>query len=112
MVTTYDMKLVFVQKITLLLRKINKNRGQQSCIVRLQYAPNSLSAGALLGSLHRSPRLYLRGLCLKKRERGKGNTRRGEEMMGEQVEERGEEGNKGDERGGEEGIGRWEEETA
>jgi len=33
-------------------------------------------------------------------------------MMGEQVEERGEEGNKGDERGGEEGIGRWEEETA
>jgi len=48
----------------------------------------------------------------KKRERGKGNTRRGEEMMGEQVEERGEEGNKGDERGGEEGIGRWQEETA
>ena len=82
MVTTYDMKLVFVQKITFLLRKINKNRGQQSCIVRLQYAPNSLSAGALLGSLHRSHRLYLRGLCLKKGKEEK-ETRGGEKRWWE-----------------------------
>jgi len=96
MVTTYDMKLVFVQKITFLLRKINTNRCQQNCIVRLQYAPNCLSAGALLGELTSLPRLYLRGLCLKKGEgRGKGNTRRGDEMMGEQVEERGKKERKG-----------------
>jgi len=40
----YDNKLVFVQKIASVLRKINKNCCHQSCTFWLQYAPNCLSA--------------------------------------------------------------------
>ena len=46
MVTLYDIKLVFVQKIISVLRKINKNCCHQSCTFWLQYAPNRLSAAA------------------------------------------------------------------
>jgi len=40
----YNIKLVFVQKITSVLRKINKNRCRQSCTFSLQYAPTRLPA--------------------------------------------------------------------
>ena len=50
----------FVQKITFVLRKINKNYCHKSCTFWLQYAPNRLSAGALpqtpLGELTALPR--------------------------------------------------------
>ena len=36
----------FVQKITFVLRKINKNCRRQSCTFWFQYAPNPLSTGA------------------------------------------------------------------
>ena len=39
----YDIKLVFVQKITFVLRKINKNCCHQSCTFRLQYAFSALT---------------------------------------------------------------------
>jgi len=41
------------------------------------------------------PQAVFKGPMSKERERGKGNTRRGEEMMGEQVEERGKKERKG-----------------
>jgi len=41
----YDIKLLSVQKITFVLRKINKNCCHQSCTFWLQYAPNRLPAG-------------------------------------------------------------------
>jgi len=42
----YDIKLVFMQKITSVLSKIDKNCCHQSCTFSLQYAPNCLSAAA------------------------------------------------------------------
>jgi len=42
----YDIKFVFMQKITFVLREINKNCCHQSCTFFLQYASNSLSAAA------------------------------------------------------------------
>jgi len=113
MVTTYDMKLVFVQKITFLLRKINKNRCQQNCIVRLQYAPNCLSAGALLGELTSLPQAVFKGPMSKERGRkGKRKHEKGRRDDGRASGGKGEEGKKGDARGAEEGMGRWDKETA
>jgi len=71
----YDIKLVFVQKITFLSKKINKNCCDQNCTFSLQYAPNRLSAGALpqtqmmkIRALPQTPYLYSEGLLLKGRE--------------------------------------------
>jgi len=56
----YDIKLVLVQKITLVLRKIAKTAATRAVLFDSQYAPNRLLALALpqtpLGSLQSSPR--------------------------------------------------------
>ena len=71
----YDIKLVFVQKITFVVRKINKNCCHQSCTFSLQYTPNRLLAGASpqtpLGELTALPQplVVFRGLRLKGGER-------------------------------------------
>ena len=81
----YNVKFVSVQKITFVLRKINKYCCHQSCTFWPQYAnkSNRLSAGASphCGSLQRSPDslAVLRGLLLKGWEgrRGEGENRKG-----------------------------------
>jgi len=45
-VTPGDIKLVFVQKIAFVLRKINKKGCHQSFTFSLEYAPNRISAAA------------------------------------------------------------------
>jgi len=89
----YDIKLVFVQKITFVLRKINKTPlPPKPQFFYSNMHQNRLSAGASpqtpLVELTALPRLYFGGLLLKGGEgRGKGERRRGRR---EKVKGRGE----------------------
>jgi len=47
----YDIKIVSVQKITVVFRKINRNCCRQSCTCGLQYAADRLLTGCIYGAL-------------------------------------------------------------
>jgi len=87
-VTPYDIKLVFVQNITFVLRKIGKNCCHQSCTFDsnlVQYAPNRLSAGAL----PQTPPVFMGPTSEEWGEKGK-------ERKGRGRKEKGWEGNEGE----------------
>jgi len=69
----YDIRLVFVQTIAFVLRKINKNCCHQSCILCTKsfigwgFAPDPTGGPYIAPP---APKLYLRGLLLKGRGRG------------------------------------------
>jgi len=87
MVTPYDIKLAYVQIITFVLRRINKNCCHQSCTFHSKsFRPNRLSAAAsprpYWRNLQRSPRplAVFRGPTSK--GIGRGDDRRGKEERG------------------------------